>query len=96
MFSARPLRSIGRVINSGLGVYCYISLAKPITASGATITVGSATGYNGGSATPVFTGEVTNVAVSGNLLMFVLVTSNQLPSGEIYLVELANTSITLT
>lgn len=93
-FSARAWKAIGRVINSGMGVFVTIYFAKPITATGATISIGNVNIY--GISNNVFSGTISNVSISGNELSFVLGTTASNPAGTLVLAEFNTTAITLT
>lgn len=96
-FSSRTWRAMGRSINSGKGIYCWIDFGKPITASGATFSIGSINAYYYNEATtPTFAKTVSSVTISGNELLFFLDTTNTLTAGKVYLIELNSTAITLT
>lgn len=93
-FSARAWKAIGRVINSGMGVFVTIYFAKPITATGATINIGSVNIY--GITNSAYNGTISNVSISGNELSFVLGTTASNPAGTLVLAEFYTTAITLT
>ena len=93
-FSARAWKAIGRVINSGMGIFVTIYLAKPITATGATISIGSVNIY--GISNNTYNGTISNVSISGNELSFVLGTTASNPAGTLVLAEFNTTAITLT
>lgn len=93
-FSPRSWKAIGRVINSGRGIFVTIYLPKPIIANGATISVGNVNIY--GISNNNFDGTISTVSISGNELSFVLGTTASNPAGTLTLAELNDTAITLT
>lgn len=97
VFTARRWRAMGRSINSGKGIFCWIDFGKPITASGATFSLGSINTFFANDATaPTYANTVSSIDISGNELYFVLDTTNTLEAGKLYLLELSGTAITLT
>ena len=95
-FGSRQWRAMGRVINSGKGIYCWFDLGKPIIANGATITLGSINVYGLSSGTFTPAGTVSSITVSGNELIFVVDTTTSHTPGDVCLLEFNNTSLTLT
>lgn len=97
VFTARRWRAMGRSINSGKGIFCWIDFGKPIIASGATFSLGSINTFFANDATaPTYANTVSSIDISGNELYFVLDTTNTLEAGKLYLLELSGTAITLT
>lgn len=77
-----------------MGVFVTIYFAKPITATGATISIGNVNIY--GITNNSYNGTISNVSVSGNELSFVLGTTASNPAGTLVLAEFNTTAITLT
>lgn len=92
-FSPRAWRAMGRIINSGKGIYCWFTLGKPITTSQMTMNIGSVNIC--GLTNPTITGTISSVDIVGNLITFVLDLSSTHTVGTIALVEFNNTSMTL-
>lgn len=94
VFSMRLFHTSGRVINSGKGIFCWLDLAKPCTATGASFEFGNTINVFGiGSVTPTRT--VSTISISGNQLSFVIDLSSSHTPGETAIVEF-EAKITLT
>lgn len=94
VFSMRSFHTSGRVINSGKGIFCWLDLAKPCTATGASFEFGNTINVFGiDSATPTRT--VSTIIISGNQLSFVIDLSSSHTPGETAIVEF-EAKITLT
>ncbi len=87
----RPFRAMGRSINSGMGIFCWIELPKPVIASNFNMTIESINSYFESGTSPTFNNTVSNKYISGNELQFVFNTSNTLLVGRIYLLEFTAT-----
>lgn len=95
VFSPRSWRAIGRVINSGKGLYCWFSMGKPVVASSMTLSIGIANVFGIGSSYTL-AGTISSVSISGNTIMFVLDTTTTHTAGQLAVIEFTNTSMTLT
>lgn len=95
VFSSRSWRAMGRVINSGKGIYCWFSMGKPVNATGITLDIGSLNVY-GLSGSVTRSGTISSVNISSNTIMFVIDTTSTHTAGEVCLLEFSNTSMTLT
>jgi hypothetical protein len=85
---------MGRVINSGKGVYGWFNLAYPIYANSATFNIGSIIFY--GLANVTYPKTVSMIAFVGNLFTFIVDLTSTHQAGTIVLMEILDTSITLT
>ena len=85
---------MGRVINSGKGIYCWFTLGKVILASQMTMNIDSVNIY--GLTNPTITGTISSITIQGNLIAFVLDLSSTHTAGTIALLEFNNTSMTLS
>ena len=84
----RPLRSTGRVVNAGNGIYTSITLDETINASGATLTLSSQNLYNvGGGYAAMGSGGITVSSISGNIISFIIPITQTLAAGTVFYCE---------
>lgn len=93
-FSSRAWRAVGRVINSGKGVFGWIDFSYPIHANSAVFNIGSINFY--GISNVTYPKTVSTIAFSGNMMTFVVDLTSTHTAGTIVLMEFSDTSITLS
>lgn len=96
IFNQRAYRTMGRVTNNGKGIYCWLTLAKPMV-NVTDFTITNFTAFNAyscknnGVVTITLANSISAKSISGNLLVFCIDITNSLDPGSVYLLEFSAT-----